>query len=74
VIRIREAWIGLGTFLGKISRPIILTILFFVIITPVAIVTRVFGRDVFCMSRKNASYWVSRNQEELALSFFKRQF
>jgi hypothetical protein len=74
MIKIKEIWIRFGEIIGRVSNKIILSILFFAIITPVTIITKVFGRDIFCMSCKYASYWIEHNQEELTLDFFKQQF
>ncbi|MBO8240552.1 hypothetical protein HA152_07525 [Prochlorococcus marinus XMU1412] len=39
-----DLWIKLGNFLGKINSLIILTLFFYVLITPVAIVRRLFNK------------------------------
>ena len=41
---LNRLWYGLGLALGKIVSPIVLGIFFFAIITPISLITRLFGR------------------------------
>ena len=55
-------WIKLGILLGKIVAPIALGILFFVVITPLALVMRLVNKDPLRLKQDHAvkSYWVAR--------------
>jgi len=48
-----RGWMRFGLLLSKITTPVVLGILFFVVFTPIALTMRVFGRDT--MARKFAS-------------------
>ncbi len=64
---------GLG--LGKIVSPIVLGIMFFLMITPLAIGMKLFKRDVlFLKKRKTKSYWINRNPQGPDSESFKNQF
>ena len=66
-------WFRIGMFLGAIISPVIIGGIFFILITPIAILTRIFGRDVLLIAHKNAStHWVERSSVEE--SSFKNQF
>ena len=39
-----DAWHGLGMLLGKVSSSIILTLLFVLVLTPIGLLLRVFGK------------------------------
>jgi hypothetical protein len=68
-------WFRLGILLGKVVSPIVLALLFFVLITPVAILTRIFGRDELLMKKRNvASYWIDREPAGPSPESFKNQF
>ena len=70
-----RAWMYLGILLGKIINPVIMAIFFFVLITPIAVVTRIFGRDELRLKRTSQdTYWKSRDATELKPSSFKNQF
>jgi hypothetical protein len=65
-------WIKFGTFLGKIISPIVLAILFFVVVTPIGLLLKVFKKDILNLEINNTikTYWVKRNFKIL----FNKQF
>ncbi len=68
-------WFELGQLMGRIVSPIVLGAIFFLILTPVAIATRLFGRDELRLKRKAASsYWIQRTNENSPAESFKNQF
>jgi hypothetical protein len=48
-----KAWMWLGVMLGRFFNPITLGMLFFLLITPVGVLTRLFGRDELLLKKKN---------------------
>jgi len=51
----------LGMTLGMIVSPIILSALFFFVITPIGLLLKVFGKDVLLIKNKNEnSFWIKR--------------
>lgn len=73
--RMNHLWYALGETLGKVVSPIVLSIIFFIIFTPVSLITRAFGRDILLMKRKkNASHWIDRGNKALDPDSFKHQF
>jgi len=72
---LNRLWYGLGVLLGKIISPIVLGLIFFVLITPVSLVTRLFGRDELKMKKRNVeSYWVDRSPPGPPSDSFKNQY
>ena len=69
-------WFQIGLWMSKITNPLVMGLLFFVIITPLAIVARWSGRDALAVRRKNrTSYWVDRESAASdASESFKHQF
>ena len=54
-------WMKLGMTLGMIVSPIILSVLFFFVITPIGLLLKVFGKDVLLIKNKNEnSFWIKR--------------
>ena len=66
------AWMKLGEILGKIIAPIVMSLIFFIVITPIGLLKRLTGKDLLKLkfSKKN-SYWIKRNK---TLGSMKRQF
>ncbi len=70
-----KAWYLLGELLGRVVSPIVLGIIFFLLITPVAIIGRLLGRDELALRRKSTnSYWIDRQPESITSDSFKNQF
>ncbi|MEO6185333.1 MAG: SxtJ family membrane protein [Steroidobacteraceae bacterium] len=72
---LNKVWFAFGQLLNRVVSPVVLGILFFLIITPVALIGRLFGRDPLRM-RKRAipSYWITRDPSGPARDSFKHQF
>lgn len=70
-----KAWMKLGELMGRVVSPLVLGLIFFALITPVALVTRLFGRDELRLKRTNANtYWIDRAPPGPAGDSFKNQF
>ena len=70
-----KAWHHLGLLLGKIISPIVLGVIFFGLLLPIALITRLFGRDELRLKRRTiTSYWRDRLPPGPASDSFKNQF
>ena len=68
-------WMRFGYFLGLVFKPILLGVIFFILITPIAMITRLFGRDELKIKKQDcASYWKKRSPLGPESSSFKQQF
>ncbi len=59
-------WIALGFWLGKIISPVVLTAVFFCLVTPLAVISKMFGSDPLRLRKSvklGETYWVSRTDE-----------
>jgi Saxitoxin biosynthesis operon protein SxtJ len=72
---LNKAWYQLGLLLGKVVSPIVLGILFFIVITPVAICMRLAGRDALKLRKQDvSSHWIDRKPPGPEPESFKEQF
>lgn len=72
---LNRLWFRLGILLGTIVSPIVLGAMFFLIITPVGVITRLFGRDALRLhKRTTTTYWIARNPVGPEPESFKNQF
>jgi hypothetical protein len=70
-----KVWFRLGHFMSLIMNPLVLGIIFFLFLTPFAIIGRLIGRDELRLEKKPVnSYWVDRLPSEPASDSFKNQF
>ena len=67
-----KVWVKFGELLGKIIAPIIMFIVFFVILTPLSLLVRIFKKDLLKLKySKEKSYWVKREKN---IGSMKKQF
>ena len=72
---LNRVWYQLGLLLGRVVSPLVLGLLFFVLITPVALFTRLIGRDALRIKKQTIdSYWIERNPPGPNPESFKDQF
>lgn len=68
-------WFRIGIFLGRVINPLILGVMYFVFITPLAIILRLFGRDELRLrNEKNSSKWIVRVEQKIDPQSFKNQY
>lgn len=72
---VERLWMRLGEAMGKVVQPIVLGAIYFLLITPVALVGRLFGRDPLRMRRETrASYWIEREVKTIDPESFKHPY
>ena len=65
-------WFKFGILLGKIVSPVVMGIIFFVVVTPISILLKIFGKDVLNLKfNNNKTYWIEKNGPK---SNMKKQF
>jgi len=59
---LNRLWTRLGYFLGRIVSPVVLGLIFFVVMTPLAMLMRLLRKDVLRLRRESGagSYWIVR--------------
>ena len=69
---LNKLWFKFGILLGKIVSPFVMGIIFFLVVTPIGLIMRLFGKDVLNLKyNKNKSYWIEKNDPR---SKMKNQF
>ena len=70
---LNKSWIKLGEILGIIIAPIVMALVYFVILTPVSFIVRVFGKDLLNLKflKEKDTYWIKRKK---SLGSMKKQF
>jgi large-conductance mechanosensitive channel len=71
--KLKTGWLILGLLLGRIVNPIVLSIFFFLVVTPTAILMRLSGRDPLRLRRDPAAttYWEPKTgpESDMTLQF-----
>ena len=69
-------WMALAFTLGFIMSNVILTVFFFLLVTPIGLLARLFGKDFLAqkLDKKAATYWIPRGKETKTAESYERQF
>jgi len=68
-------WYQIGRLLGKFISPLIIALIFFVIISPIAIYMKIIRRDYLRMKKsKIKSYWIDKKISRDVHEFFNKQY
>ena len=55
-------WFKFGILLGKIVSPVVMGIIFFLVVTPISIILKIFGKDVLNLKfNNNKTYWIVKD-------------
>ena len=61
---LNKTWIKFGEILGALIAPIIMGLVYFVVLTPISLIVRTFGKDLIGLkfSKKQDTYWIKRKK------------
>ena len=70
-----KGWMWIGYLLGRVVSPIVLGAIFFFLITPIALIFKISGRDELRLKLSKAqSHWRERSPIGPEATSFKNQF
>ncbi len=61
---VRTAWMGLAHMISKVTTPIFMGIIYFLVLAPVGVLMRLFGRNPIRHSPVEASLWKTRSSTQ----------
>ena len=69
---LNKLWFKFGILLGRIVSPVIMGVIFFLVVTPIALIMRIIGKDLLNLKfNKEKSYWIEKTGPK---SKMKNQF
>lgn len=72
---LNKVWMTLAIMLGWVMTRVILTILFYFVITPTGIIARLVGKDFLKLKKTDSdTYWEKREQKPSVKIDYERQF
>ena len=75
LLPLNKSWMFFGFVIGKVVSPIILGVLFFFLITPIALFTKFIGRDELKLNKKKTkTFWKIKEPTKNYRTFFDNQF
>ena len=70
---LNKLWIKFGEILGMVIAPLVMALVYFIVLTPVSLIVRIFGKDLLGLKflKQKDSYWINRKKKRLSM---KKQF
>ena len=73
---LNRAWAKFGLLLGQVFNPLLLGVVFFLVVTPIAVVLRLWGKDSLHLKSNPdlKSYWIDRSPAGPKFGSMTKQF
>ena len=55
---IHRWWMALGNAIGKVMQPIVVSVMYFVVVTPVGLILRMLGRNPLRHPERDGGFWM----------------
>ena len=69
---LNKIWFKIGILLGNVISPIIMSIIFFLVVTPTSFIMKILGKDLLNLKKNTKnSYWIKKQNQN---SSMKNQF
>ena len=70
---LNKLWFKFGIMLGAIIAPIVMSIVYFLVVTPIGLLMKIIGKDLLNIKydKSKKTYWIKRN---IPVGTMKRQF
>ena len=69
---LNKTWFKIGILLGNVISPIIMSIIFFLVVTPTSFIMKILGKDLLNLKKNTKnSYWIKKQNQN---SRMKNQF
>ena len=70
---LNKLWIKFGEILGIVIAPIVMAMIYFIILTPLSFIIRIFGKDLLNLKflKEKETYWIKRKKN---LGSMRKQF
>ena len=69
-----RAWMRLALVISKVTTPVFLGIVYYIVLTPVGLLRRTFGKSPLVQPMRDGSYWVRRENSNATASRMTRPF
>ncbi|MBI1858740.1 MAG: hypothetical protein HYR97_06490 [Candidatus Melainabacteria bacterium] len=73
---IQKIWMGFAHIIGYFMTRIILSVLFYLILTPLSLISRITGQEFLDLKidKNTASYWIKKTELDLNEDRYEKQF
>jgi len=69
---LNKTWFKIGILLGNVISPIVMSIIFFLVVTPTSFIMKILGKDLLNLKKNTKNtYWITKQNKN---SRMKNQF
>ena len=69
---LNKIWFKIGVLIGNVISPIVMSIIFFLVVTPTALIMKILGKDLLNLKKNTKnSYWIKKQNQNIRM---KKQF
>ena len=63
---LNKLWFRFGVLLGKIVAPIVMGIIYFVVVTPIGVIMKIFKKDILNLKidKNKKTYWLKKDENK----------
>jgi uncharacterized membrane protein len=72
--RVERGWMAMAHAISKVTTPIIMGIVYFVVVTPIGVAIRLFGKHPLRHGMFGSGFWLPREAERDRRGGMERQF
>ena len=59
---LNKIWFKIGILLGNVISPIVMSIIFFLVVTPTSLLMKLIGKDILGIKKnRSKSYWIEKS-------------
>ena len=61
---LNKIWFKIGILLGNVISPIVMSIIFFLVVTPTSFIMKILGKDLLNLKKNTKnSYWIKKHNQ-----------
>ncbi|OFV89636.1 MAG: hypothetical protein A3G20_06380 [Acidobacteria bacterium RIFCSPLOWO2_12_FULL_59_11] len=71
---VNQAWMALAHEISRVTTPIVMAVMYFLVLTPFGLVRRMVGHNSLVHARTATGFWTDRRAESRRRTSMERQF
>ena len=71
---VERAWMGLAHAISRVTTPVMMSVVYFIVMTPIGLLMRLLGRTPLKRPAKSGSFWIPRDPAIGGRGDLERQF
>jgi hypothetical protein len=71
---VERAWMTLAHAISRVTTPIVMGIVYFLVVTPIGLAVRVFGKNPLVHPQRQGGFWVDKAKESVRTGGMEHQY